>query len=81
MVQPVPDPPFGRVLRQLRHGRGLTIEETARRAKVAATYLSDVERGQRNPTLRITTRILEGLGITWTEFGRAVDAYTSSELT
>lgn len=74
MSRPDPQPPFGPVLRQLRRARDLTLEETARRGRVAANYLSDVERGRRNPTLRVTARILDGLGVTWAEFGQAVDA-------
>lgn len=66
-------PPFGAVLRQLRQERGYTIEETARRAGVTTNYLGDVERGQRNPTIKVVARILAGLHVTWTEFAHGLD--------
>jgi transcriptional regulator with XRE-family HTH domain len=68
-----PDPPFGGVLRRLRQERGLTIEEAARRGGVTTNYLGDVERGQRNPTLRVVARILAGLQVTWVEFAQRLE--------
>lgn len=69
-----PDPPFGTVLRRLRQERGFTIEEAAKRGDVTANYLGDVERGQRNPTMKVMARILAGLRVSWTEFARRLDA-------
>lgn len=68
-----PVPPFGAVLRSLRQGRGYTIEEAARRAKISANYLGDVEHGRRNPTIKVVARILAGLRVSWVEFGKLVD--------
>lgn len=68
-----PDPPFGSVLRRLRQERDLTIEEAAKRADVTANYLGDVERGQRNPTMKVVARILAGLRVSWTEFAQLLD--------
>jgi transcriptional regulator with XRE-family HTH domain len=68
-----PDPPFGVVLRRLRQERGYTIEEAARRGGVTANYLGDVERGQRNPTLRVVARILAGMQVSWVEFAQDLD--------
>lgn len=69
-----PDPPFGSVLRRLRLERGYTIEEAAKRAQVTANYLGDVERGQRNPTMKVVARILAGLRVNWVEFAQLLDA-------
>lgn len=69
-----PDPPFGAVLRRLRTQRGYTIEEAAQRGGVTANYLGDVERGHRNPTMKVVSRILSGLRVSWTEFARELDA-------
>ena len=69
-----PDPPFGTVLRHLRQQRGLTIEEAATRGGVTTNYLGDVERGQRNPTMKVVARILAGLRVTWAEFATILDA-------
>jgi transcriptional regulator with XRE-family HTH domain len=73
MVHYNPDPPFGAVLRRLRTDLGLTIEEAAQRGGVTANYLGDVERGQRNPTMKVVARILAGLRVSWGEFAEALD--------
>ena len=44
-------PGLGAQLRAQRRARGLTQEELAFRAGMDRTYLSDIERGRRNPTL------------------------------
>lgn len=41
----------GNNLRRLRRAAGLTQEELAHRASIDRTYLSDIERGIRNPTI------------------------------
>ncbi len=69
-----PDPPFGAVLRRLRQERGYTIEEAAKRGGVTANYLGDVERGQRNPTMKVVARLLAGLRVTWSEFAQHLDS-------
>jgi transcriptional regulator with XRE-family HTH domain len=53
---------FGRRLRQLRQQRGWTQEELAARADVGYRYISDIERGVRNPTMVGIARIAEALG-------------------
>lgn len=68
-----PDPPFGAVLRRLRQERGYTIEEAAKRGGVTANYLGDVERGQRNPTMKVVARLLAGLRVSWVEFAQLLD--------
>ncbi len=68
-----PNPPFGAVLRQLRTTRGYTIEEAAHRGGVTANYLGDVERGKRNPTMKVVSRILAGLRVSWAEFAELLD--------
>ena len=73
MARHDPDPSFGAVLRRLRQERGLTIEEAARRGNVTTNYLGDVERGQRNPTMKVVARILVGLQATWVELGQLLD--------
>jgi XRE family transcriptional regulator, regulator of sulfur utilization len=49
-----PDPPtnaaLGRAIRRLRQQRGLSIEALALNAGLHPTYLSEIERGVRNPT-------------------------------
>jgi transcriptional regulator with XRE-family HTH domain len=68
------DPPFGAVLRRLRQERGFTIEEAARRGTVTANYLGDVERGERNPTMKVVARILAGLRVSWVDFATRLES-------
>jgi transcriptional regulator with XRE-family HTH domain len=47
-----------------RESLGLSQEELAQRSGLHRTYVSDIERGARNPSLKTVCRIAEGLGIT-----------------
>src|ERR671917_2925366 len=53
----------GRV-RQLRRRRGLTLEELAGLSGVSRAMISKLERGEKNPTLVVATKLAEGLGVT-----------------
>lgn len=52
---------FGLRLRQLREGRGLSQEAFADLCDMDRTYLSGIERGVRNPSLRNVSRIATAL--------------------
>ena len=54
---------FGSRVRELRHTQGLSQEELADRAGLHRTYLSGIERGQRNPSLKNIAAIAETLGL------------------
>ena len=54
---------FGRYIRYLRAGRNLTQEEVAHRAGIHVTYLSGVERGIRNPSLKNIRAIAAALDV------------------
>lgn len=54
---------FGKSLRKLRHGRGLSQEELAFRAGMHVTYLSDLERGLNNPSLAMLVDLARGLAV------------------
>ncbi len=47
----------------LRRASDLSQEELAHRANIHQTYLSDVERGKRNPTIIVLERIAQALGV------------------
>ena len=49
---------FGAHLRSLRQQRGLSQEEVAHSSGIHVTYLSGIERGRRNPSLRNVRRCL-----------------------
>ena len=54
---------FGKNLRSLRTKAGLSQEETADKAGIHVTYLSGVERGLRNLSVRNLRRLALALGI------------------
>lgn len=53
---------FGARVRELRQGLGLTQTGLAERAGVSLTYLSQIERGARNPTLAVLIQLSHALG-------------------
>ncbi len=54
---------FGNVLRDLRKQKGLSQEDFALMCNLDRTYISGLERGKRNPTLKILTLIADKLDI------------------
>lgn len=54
---------FGRNVRAARHARGMTLEALALEAGLAYSYVGELERGRRNPTLKIVEQISGVLGI------------------
>ena len=64
---------FAKNLRALRKQRGFSQEELAHRAGLDRTYISDIERGNRNPGIKNVARIAKALGITTAELCKGVD--------
>jgi transcriptional regulator with XRE-family HTH domain len=54
---------FGAWARDLRKRRKLTQGEVASRVGITATYLSQIEKGQRNPTLAVIVGLARALGV------------------
>jgi transcriptional regulator with XRE-family HTH domain len=54
---------FGQRLRAARESRGVSQEELARLAGFDRTYVSKIERGQRNITVGTIERLAEALGV------------------
>ena len=54
----------GRNVRKFRLALGLTQEELAERSGFGQNYLSDLERGRRNPTVVTLWEIAQTLGVT-----------------
>jgi len=46
-----------------RSGLGISQEELAERADLHRTYVADIERGARNPTLLTIKKLARGLGV------------------
>ena len=55
---------FGELVRRLRRERGYSQEEFSFRVGLHQTYVSSVERGERNVTIGTADRIAKALGIT-----------------
>jgi transcriptional regulator with XRE-family HTH domain len=66
-------PVFGQRLRDLRRQAQLSQEEVAHRARVHATYLSDLERGLQTPTLDVVNRLATALKVTLAELFGPLD--------
>jgi len=54
---------FGKHLRKLREERNLTQEELAHRANMHFTYIGQIERGLRNPSLINLHRLAKALKV------------------
>lgn len=54
---------FGMKVRSLRRANGWSQEELADRAGLHRTYISDIERGNRNPTLTVMYEVASALGV------------------
>ena len=62
---------FGELVRRLRQDRGYSQEEFSFRVGLHQTYVSSVERGERNVTIQTADRIAKALDTTLTEmFGQ-----------
>ena len=48
---------LGRNVRKLREARGWSQEDYADRAGIHRTYVSDIERGRRNPTITVVEKL------------------------
>jgi transcriptional regulator with XRE-family HTH domain len=61
-VEPLWRVALGRRLRDARRAQGRTLSDTARRAGISTQYLSEVERGRKDPSSEIIAAIAGALG-------------------
>jgi transcriptional regulator with XRE-family HTH domain len=54
---------LGRNLRRLREEKGWSQEAFAFEAKIHRTYVSDIERGARNPTIMVVEKLAAALDV------------------
>jgi transcriptional regulator with XRE-family HTH domain len=54
---------LGANLKRLRRAKGWSQEEYAFEAGIHRTYVSDIERGARNPTIEILVKLAQPLGV------------------
>lgn len=64
---------LGRAVKTVRVRHGLTQEQVSAAAGLHPTYVSDIERGARNPSWEALTRLASGIGVSIVELARAYD--------
>lgn len=64
---------FGKLVRRLREENGLSQEDFAFRVGLHQTYVSSVERGERNVTIGTADRIAKALGTTLADLFRELE--------
>jgi transcriptional regulator with XRE-family HTH domain len=65
---------FGRVLREIRNERGLSQESLAFESGYHSTYIGQLERGQKSPSLRTIMNLAMALHTPGSEMLRRVEA-------
>lgn len=68
-----PEKVFGRVLREHRNKKGVTQEELAHECSLDRTYISLLERGLRQPTLKTILKLSKALDVKSWDMVRAVE--------
>jgi transcriptional regulator with XRE-family HTH domain len=64
---------LGRAVKTVRRGRGLTQEQVSAVSGLHPTYISDIERGVRNPGWEAVTRLAQGIGVSVEEIARTYE--------
>lgn len=54
---------FGQNVRERRQAKGITMEAFAHDVGLSYSYVGELERGRRNPTLRVVERIATALAV------------------
>ena len=65
---------LGLNVRKHREAREFTQEKLAEKSGLDPTYISDIERGRRNPGIKNVARLAKALGLTTSELCQGVDA-------
>ena len=64
---------LGKAVKEIRAAKAVTQEELSHRTGLHTTYISDIERGARNPSFEVLVRLAAGLDVSMAEFGAAYD--------
>lgn len=64
---------LGKAVKQVRTKAGMTQEQLANEIGMHATYISDIERGARNPSWDAIARLAKGMGIGVADIAVAYD--------
>ena len=55
---------FGKRVAYLRHAKGISQEALALMCDINRTYMGEIERGEKSPSILVIAKIAKGLGIT-----------------
>ncbi|WP_235735235.1 helix-turn-helix domain-containing protein [Nocardioides alcanivorans] len=61
----------GELLRERRHARGEKLSETASRAGISTQYLSEIERGRKDPSSEVLSAVAGALDLTLRDLAAA----------
>ncbi|GAB5466445.1 MAG: hypothetical protein Kapaf2KO_18810 [Candidatus Kapaibacteriales bacterium] len=64
---------FGLVIKEIRLEKGLSQESLANQSDIDRTYISDIEKGERNTSLKIIERLSETLQISLQELFKKIE--------
>jgi transcriptional regulator with XRE-family HTH domain len=64
---------LGRNVRRLREQKGWSQEKFAFEADIHRTYVSDIERGARNPTITVVDKLAKSLGVSFADLVKDAD--------
>jgi transcriptional regulator with XRE-family HTH domain len=64
---------LGQAVKELRAAKAVTQEDLSNRTGLHTTYISDIERGARNPSFDVLVRVAAGLDVPIAELGAAYD--------
>ncbi len=72
-VRPSSHQLLGRNIGRLRSQSGLTQEALAEKAEISRGFLQEIEKGGKNPTINVVTRLKRALRCPWAEILRDID--------
>jgi transcriptional regulator with XRE-family HTH domain len=72
---------LGEYIRLLRHRRRLTLEQMAERSQLSVTYVGEVERGLKEPSVTTLMKLSNALEVTFAQLVMPIDLLTAGTLT
>ena len=66
---------FGLILKEIRLEKGLSQESLANQSEIDRTYISDIEKGERNISLKIIEQLSKTLQISLSELFKKIEKY------